>query len=103
MQTRGTGIVGRRNQRLGVWLLALALGLVNQPGSVQAQQGVAPALPNSNDAVWAPAALKPDNWGEAPSQNFGGCEPTPHCASCCDPVCNIPNFLGDFVARGLQA
>jgi hypothetical protein len=103
MQVRLTNIVGRRKKGFGTFFLLVALGLVNQPGSAQAQQGAANAPPSSNDASWVPVALKPDNWTEAPSQIYAGCEQTPHCAVCCDPVYNIPDFLGDFFARGLQA
>jgi hypothetical protein len=92
------------NPRLGVWLLGLALGLLNQPGSAQAQQGATAAPPNPNDAAaLVPGTIKPDNWSEAPSQIFAGCEQTPSCPVCCNPLYNIPAFLGDFFARGSQA
>jgi hypothetical protein len=116
MKTRRSSIFLGHNLRLGTLLLGLALGLGSDRASAQAQPAASPAPPTPNGAVpsatpqtptgvgpWLPAASGLDSGNATFSSLFSCCGLTPCCPDCCAPVNNIPYFLGDFFARGLDA
>ena len=93
-----------KNRYLGSLVLAAALALGSHLGSAQAQPATPPAPPKPDAAASGlPPANGATSLGAPDSPLPASCDEAPACPCVCDPVGNVPNFFGDFVARGLQA